>query len=317
MSDKIIITNDDVAGSDNTGSDVVKEKIVVCELPQNTPEVVSEKPAFPLAWYLILLLPVISVIAVIWACFQNKYKFAYQLPAAIVCLLSTLLPLLLFAQPDESNVNWKNDLARRAPRGVVIVAMEDKGFFRSDSGFGTGVVVAKNGNTALILTNRHVISRSNRRGFARKISVITSSEMALPTEVVAVPRDGNIDMALLLVGNANSLEVLGNIGTFDSIKTGDEVVAIGHPNGLSFTMTQGIVSAVREGMLIQSSASINPGNSGGPLIDSRGRIIGVNTFFIKDTQGLNFAFRADYILNRSAWTYYRNISSVLDKIKLK
>ena len=141
--------------------------------------------------------------------------------------------------------------------------------------------------------------------------------MALPTEVVAIPCDGNIDMALLLVGNANSLEVLGNIGNFDSIKTGDEVVAIGHPNGLSFTMTQGIVSAVREGMLIQSSASINPGNSGGPLIDSRGRIIGVNTFFIKDTQGLKFAFRADYILNRSAWTYYRNISSVLDKIKLK
>ena len=132
-----------------------------------------------------------------------------------------------------------------------------------------------------------------------------------------MPSNDEIDMALLCVQDGGTLDVLGEIGNYESLKTGDEVVAIGHPNGLSFTMTDGIVSALRDNMLIQSSASINPGNSGGPLLDNQGRVIGINTFFIKDTQGLNFAFRADYILKRAAWKYYSNITHLLSRVSVR
>ena len=310
MRDKIVITDADLNYSART-DEVSKEKIVLCELKQDAVD--STAKEIPLAWYLILLLPVISVIAVIWGCFQKKFKFTYQLPAAIICLLSTLLPLFLFTQMEDGKANWKNSLAKKAQRGVVFVAMEDRGWLKNHSGVGTGVVVAKRGDVALVLTNRHVVCKSNGK-LAKTIKVITSAGRALPTEVVAIPRNENVDMVLLSVGNAAYLEVLGDIGDFDAIKTGDEVVAIGHPNGLAFTMTQGIVSALRENMYIQSSASINPGNSGGPLLNSHGRIIGVNTFFIKDSQGLNFAFRADFILKKGQWIYTRNIDDLLGKI---
>ena len=314
MSTKITITDEDLKRSEISAPEENKEKIVFCDLADDK----SEEPqkSFPLYWYLVLLVPVVSVLGVIWGCFQRKYKFAYQLPAAIVCILSTLLPLLFFVVGDKSDSNWKNELAQRATSGVVIVEIEDSGWFSTKTGFGTGVVVVKNGDTALVLTNRHVISNSKGR-LAKKISVLTASGKELPTEVVALPKNPDIDMALLYVGKARFLKVLGDIGDYESLKTGDEVVAIGHPNGLSFTMTQGIVSALRENMLIQSSASINPGNSGGPLLNSNGRIIGINTFFIRDSQGLNFAFRADYILKKSQWNYYKDITRLLSGISVR
>ena len=80
-------------------------------------------------------------------------------------------------------------------------------------------------------------------------------------------------------------------------ETGEDVIAIGTPEGLEFTVTRGIVSAVREqGKLIQTDAAINPGNSGGPLMNSYGCVIGVNTFIYKENQGLNFAISSKRLL---------------------
>ena len=314
MSDKIKITDDELFAASPQQAGEVNKKIVLCEFGSAEEE--SSVQAIPLWWHCILLCPVVGVAGVIWACLQKKYKFTYQIPAAIVCVLTTLLPLLFFVNGAETNKNWKNSLAERAPKGVVIVAIEDKGFFRTDTGFGTGVVVSKRGSQALVLTNRHVVCKKNGR-LASTIAVITADEKTLPTEVVALPRQSEVDMALLRVDNADCLEVLGDIGSFENLNTGDEVVAIGHPNGLAFTMTQGIVSGLRENMLIQSSASINPGNSGGPLLNSKGHNIGINTFFIRDTQGLNFAFRADFILKKSQWKYFKNINRLLSGVTVR
>ena len=314
MSDKIKITDDELFAASSQQSRDVNEKIVLCEF-SHTEEVTTVKE-IPLPWYLVLLIPILGVAGVIWGCLQKQYKFTYQIPAAIACVLTTLLPLLLFINVPEAPKNWKNSLAQKAKSGVVFVAVEDKGFFTTSSGFGTGVVVAKRGSTALVLTNRHVVCNSRGR-VASSISVVTADERTLPTEVVALPRNREVDMALLCVSNAGSLRVLGDIGKFERLSTGDEVVAIGHPSGLAFTMTEGIVSGLREDILIQSSASINPGNSGGPLLNSKGHIIGVNTFFIRDSQGLNFAFRADYILKRSQWKYFKDINKLLNGISVR
>jgi serine protease Do len=76
-----------------------------------------------------------------------------------------------------------------------------------------------------------------------------------------------------------------HLGRYETMKDGDEVVAIGHPYGLNYTATQGVISKVdriREGLkYIQIDAAINPGNSGGPLVNENGEIIGVNSFIIR------------------------------------
>ena len=88
------------------------------------------------------------------------------------------------------------------------------------------------------------------------------------------------------------------IGNDDSILIGETVIAIGNPYGLDHTVTTGVVSALGRTLqtgdslyqdIVQTDASINPGNSGGPLLDIRGRLVGINTAVHRDAQGIGFA----------------------------
>jgi serine protease Do len=89
------------------------------------------------------------------------------------------------------------------------------------------------------------------------------------------------------------------LGRYENMKDGDDVVAIGHPYGLNYTATQGVISKVdriREGLkYIQIDAAINPGNSGGPLVNQQGEIIGVNSFIIRGGDNLGFALPVNYL----------------------
>jgi serine protease Do len=89
------------------------------------------------------------------------------------------------------------------------------------------------------------------------------------------------------------------LGVYEEMKDGDSVVAIGHPYGLNYTATQGVISKVdrvREGVrYIQIDAAINPGNSGGPLVNMKGEIIGVNSFIIRGGDNLGFALPVNYL----------------------
>jgi len=315
MDTKITITDVDLEESDHAPSPLTEEKIVFCDLSHGDKEEEGPLKSIPLYLYFVFLIPVLGVVAVLLGCVQKKYRFLYQMPAGILSVLSTVLPIVFLSYGSfQSQANWKKALAQRAPNGVVIIETEIKKWFSTDTSLGTGVVVAQANASTLILTNRHVVCKENG-SIANSLKVITAFGEEFAPSVVALPKDQDIDMALLCIDKKNTLKVLGRIGEYSSLKTGDEVVAIGHPQGLSFTMTEGIISGLRNQMLIQSSASINPGNSGGPLLDSRGRIIGINTFFLKNAQGLNFAYRADFILKKSAWDYKRDISQLLNKIK--
>ena len=90
-----------------------------------------------------------------------------------------------------------------------------------------------------------------------------------------------------------------HLGRYEEMKDGDEVVAIGHPYGLNYTATQGVISKVdriRDGLkYIQIDAAINPGNSGGPLVNDKGEIIGVNSFIIRGGDNLGFALPVNYL----------------------
>lgn len=109
-------------------------------------------------------------------------------------------------------------------------------------------------------------------------------------QVESVRMSNNIDAALLSIScyNAPFLKPLGP-GRLDQ---GQKVFTIGNPVGLSHTMTSGIVSGFRKyngRMIIQTDAPINPGNSGGPLVDGHGKVLGVNTMVLRDTEGIGFA----------------------------
>jgi serine protease Do len=143
----------------------------------------------------------------------------------------------------------------------------------------------------LIVTNNHVVKESyeaviSGKLFQQMISPILFNDLKYDIAFIKAPE--GVDFPdIKLASNG-------------SVKDGDTVIAIGHPYGLNYTATEGIVSKavrVHNGLnYIQIDAAINPGNSGGPLVDSNGEIVGINTFIITNSNNLGFALPNEYII---------------------
>lgn len=157
-------------------------------------------------------------------------------------------------------------------------------------GAGSGIVIAPDG---YILTNDHVVSG------AASLMVTLADGATLPASVVGV--DPDTDLAVVRA-QASSLPY-GSLGNSSTLRVGQLVIAIGNPFGFQSTVSTGVVSALgralrsRQGRLIenvvQHTAPLNPGNSGGPLVDSRGRVMGINTAIIMMAQGIGFSIPSD------------------------
>jgi S1-C subfamily serine protease len=158
----------------------------------------------------------------------------------------------------------------------------------TDISAGTGFVVGSNG---YVITNNHVIDGSNT------IQVQTYDNKVYTAELIGV--NTGRDVAVLRI----SQEIEGfDFADSDEVVTGQKVIAIGNPLGLSFTVTEGIVSAThREGPngltgYIQTDVTLNPGNSGGPLIDKNGEVVGMNNFKVGGAEALGFALESKFII---------------------
>ena len=164
---------------------------------------------------------------------------------------------------------------------------------------GSGVIVS---NEGYILTNAHVVQGANRvqvrlprKSLARGRSILKPEGEVRSAKLVGL--DLETDLALLKI-EATSLAT-AKFGKSERLTTGELVLAFGAPFGLEGTVTMGVVSAVArqrhpdDNMIyIQTDAPINPGNSGGPLINTRGEIVGINTFILSPSgasSGLGFA----------------------------
>lgn len=157
-------------------------------------------------------------------------------------------------------------------------------------GAGSGVIYTPDG---YILTNQHVVNG------ARKIRVALHEGEKL--EAFVVGEDPHTDLAVVKVDGKNL--PAAEFGESSKLQVGQLVIAIGNPHGFESTVTAGVVSAVgrtlrtRTGRaienVIQTDAALNPGNSGGPLVDSRGRVVGINTAIILFAQGICFAIPSD------------------------
>ena len=211
-----------------------------------------------------------------------------------------------------------NQIAQDADKCVVIIQAYFQEtvlfFFNAPAGgTGSGTIIAQDNEQMLILTNRHVVSNSKGE-IVDELTVRSHSGQSVSAKVVAIPANRNIDLALLTAPRIPDMQPMWKIGYYDQLSPGDRFLAVGHPLEMDFTLTDGICSAKREG-LIQHTAPINPGNSGGPLLDEERTLIGVNTFLIQDAQGLFFAFPADLVLDKSLWEYKMDINALLSKIQ--
>jgi serine protease Do len=168
-------------------------------------------------------------------------------------------------------------VAREISPAVVSVSQSE--------GSGSGIIVDRNG---VVLTNAHVVGQS------RTVDVGLADGRTLTGQVAGVDR--SIDVAVVRVPAQNL--PIAPIGDSDRLQVGQSAIAIGNPLGLERTVTSGVVSAVNRNPrgialdgLIQTDAAISPGNSGGPLVDSRGRVIGINTAVLSGAgaSGLGFA----------------------------
>ncbi|HYO25424.1 MAG TPA: trypsin-like peptidase domain-containing protein [Lacipirellulaceae bacterium] len=173
--------------------------------------------------------------------------------------------------------------------GPAVICVEGP---RGDSRGGQGSAVLLT-NDGYALTNSHVVHGRTR------LTAVTEEGDRLDAELVG--DDPHSDLALLRLA-ARELP-FAELGDSEALRVGQLVIAMGNPLGFRSTVSTGVVSAIGRAMrgaggrlienIVQHTAPLNPGNSGGPLVDTRGRVVGINTAIIAMAQGLGFAVPAN------------------------
>lgn len=197
------------------------------------------------------------------------------------------------ATDEQNNI----EVYRTLSSGVVFIhstsyARDFLGFVEPQEGSGSGSIIDEQGD---ILTNYHVIEG------AQKLSVSLGGQKDYAARVIGGDPDTDLAVIRLLERPTGPLTVVP-LGDSDKLAVGQKVLAIGNPFGLDRTLTTGVISGLQRPIrarnnrliegAIQTDASINPGNSGGPLLDSHGRMIGINSQILSPSgasSGVGFA----------------------------
>lgn len=256
----------------------------VDEETQQTKSAVLTQP-----WFLLLALGLLLA-AGAWYHQRSGKKTAHPPAATLATPGVVVSPAVVVVPPrteaavpspaQVSELSPEAVYAKVAPSVVVVDSIDASGrpFAR-----GSGVVT----DAQQVVTNCHVVQR------AVQIKVHSAGMEYTATSGTS---DTTLDLCMLQVANLPAAAVARS--TMAKLRVGQTVYAIGAPQGLDQTLSQGLISALREmsmGMVIQTSAAISPGSSGGGLFDSQGRLVGITTFQAKTGQNLNFALPVDWL----------------------
>jgi 2-alkenal reductase len=254
-----------------------------------------------------LSIAILPLMLAILACTCNSQEL-FLVPTPTVVPPQTSAPVVLVATPsplpedtvaemDTEDALLVNLYQRVNPAVVYIQILVDDGGTLLPLGSGSGFVIDDEGH---IITNAHVVEEAD-------IVQVTFSYNNVLVDAEIVGQDPYSDMAVIKVNVSPDQLVPLELGDSSILQVGQRVIAIGNPFGLEGTMTVGIISALGRTLpaqvlestgrfsnpeIIQTDAAINPGNSGGPLLDTRGRVIGVNTAIRSETgvsSGIGFA----------------------------
>jgi cytochrome c-type biogenesis protein CcmH/NrfG len=185
------------------------------------------------------------------------------------------------AQKSPPILSAQEVFGRDSPSVMVVESLDAGG---KVTAFGSGVVIAH----GFVVTNRHVVEKA----------VSVQAEHGSKKWTARVSKvDPDHDLAELSVPGLAAPAV--QIRDSSTLAVGETVYAIGAPEGLELTISEGLVSGLRDfdkTRVIQTSAAISPGSSGGGLFDAKGQLVGITTSYLKDGQNLNFALPAEWAL---------------------
>jgi serine protease Do len=217
------------------------------------------------------------------------------------CAAALLAALLLVGRGAATEKEAK-DLRRNAtvkavqkvkPSVVAVKVKQMVGGGRTKDAVGTGLIVDERG---YIVTNCHVVVGNAR------VTIRLVDGTSIPGDVIY--SSPTTDLAIVRVQTKRKLMAQPLVPAAD-LEEGEDVIAVGHPLGYSYTVSKGIVSALNREIemptgytltgLIQTDAAINPGNSGGPLLNINGGVVGINVAYNQEAQGIAFAISSETV----------------------
>lgn len=183
-----------------------------------------------------------------------------------------------FSSATSAQKKDAQDIFAEVKDAIVYIAVRN---LDGSRGTGSGFIVDKSG---LVLTNFHVVSA------AKEIDVKLKDNSVYPVNEI-INFDAKKDFCLLKINAPGELSVVA-LGDSEALKIGEKIYCVGNPLGLEYSFSDGMLSGIREfdGIKwLQFTAPVSPGNSGGPLINSKGEVVGMVTFFFERGQNLNFS----------------------------
>lgn len=220
---------------------------------------------------------------------ENLYSSKKELRSKLFFLAVTLLfllPTTLFAKADKI-------FDENSKTVVVVEGYNFEGFRISQ---GSGFILSRDG---LIITNYHVISGSSN------ITIKIGKDILHVEALLDLDKEN--DLVILKIKSSDFPMV--KLGTPSNIKIGEKIYVISSPEGFENTITEGIVSGLRDvekeyEKVLQITAPVSPGSSGGPVFNEKGEVIGVVTFQVEGAQNINFALPVNF----TRWTFLQSLT---------